>query len=226
MASLTLEPEYLTPTEAAVVSDVAVRDVNRVFDEHILPDDFLLAGERRCLRAEACILINFYFHTADAFTSETRSHVIDLILKRGELERTFKTWLLVEFKTPHHSSKIKHWNIEEKFFTVNFDRFFETTTKRYTSLIEARKAVVEDAEILGGTPVIRGTRVPVYDVAASLDKGISKERILLAYPSLDERAIDLAKIYADAKPLRGRPREPAKPTKRAMIVRSARPVRK
>ena len=32
--------QMLTPTEAAVVSNVEVRDVNRVIDESILPKDF------------------------------------------------------------------------------------------------------------------------------------------------------------------------------------------
>jgi uncharacterized protein (DUF433 family) len=35
-------------------------------------------------------------------------------------------------------------------------------------LDKARALVVEDPEILSGTPVIRNTRIRVYDVAASL----------------------------------------------------------
>ena len=217
MATPNLEPEYLTPAEAAVVSDVHVRDVNRVFDEHILPENFYLVGERRRLRAEACPLIYFYYHTASDFTSEARSHVIDVIIKRGELEKTFRYLVMIEAKRKPRKSfheffkgwKAKDWSIKEKFFTFNFDRCFEETTKRYTALLDARKLVVEDPEILSGTPIIRGTRVPVYDVAASLEKGITKERLRLAYPSLDDRAIELAKIYAEANPPRGRPRDAA-----------------
>jgi uncharacterized protein (DUF433 family) len=39
--------------------------------------------------------------------------------------------------------------------------------------------------LLGGTPVLRGTRIPVHDVAASVAAGASKDRILSAYPALD-----------------------------------------
>jgi uncharacterized protein (DUF433 family) len=49
----------------------------------------------------------------------------------------------------------------------------------------ARNLVVSSPELLGGTPVIRGTRIPVYDVAASAAAGIPTKRILAAYPSLD-----------------------------------------
>jgi uncharacterized protein (DUF433 family) len=66
--------------------------------------------------------------------------------------------------------------------------------------------VHSSSEILGGTPVVRGTRIPVYDVAASAAAGISTERILAAYPGLDAEKIELATIFAQANPPRGRPR--------------------
>jgi uncharacterized protein (DUF433 family) len=66
--------------------------------------------------------------------------------------------------------------------------------------------VVSDPEILSGTPVIRGTRVPVYDVAASVASGIPIDRILSAYPGLQREHVELATIYAEANPQRGRPR--------------------
>ncbi len=56
--------------------------------------------------------------------------------------------------------------------------------------------------MLGGTPVIRGTRVPVYDVAASAAAGIPLDRILAAYPSLDADKVELASVYAEATPTR------------------------
>jgi uncharacterized protein (DUF433 family) len=39
-------------------------------------------------------------------------------------------------------------------------------------LDKARALVVEDPEILSGTPVIRNTRIPVYDTAASVAAGL------------------------------------------------------
>jgi uncharacterized protein (DUF433 family) len=66
--------------------------------------------------------------------------------------------------------------------------------------------VVEDPEILSGTPVIKGTRVPVYDIAAAVDAGTPKERILKSYPSLKDWQVELAPVYAKAVPPRGRPK--------------------
>jgi len=50
----------------------------------------------------------------------------------------------------------------------------------------------------GGTPVIQGTRIPVYDVAASVTAGLPMRRILSAYPGLDEEKVGLAVLYAEA----------------------------
>ena len=61
---------------------------------------------------------------------------------------------------------------------------------------EAARMVVEDEGILGPTPVIRGTRVPVYDVAATLNAGTPMHDILRMYPSLNERQVVLAGVYA------------------------------
>lgn len=44
----------------------------------------------------------------------------------------------------------------------------------------AEDAIVLDPEILGGMSVIRETRVPVYDLAASVKAGIPRNRILAA----------------------------------------------
>jgi uncharacterized protein (DUF433 family) len=61
--------------------------------------------------------------------------------------------------------------------------------------------IISDPEILGGMPVIKGTRVPVYDLAASVRAGIPRDRILAAYPTIKEHHLELAVAYAEANPL-------------------------
>jgi uncharacterized protein (DUF433 family) len=74
-------------------------------------------------------------------------------------------------------------------------------------LEKAREIVVEDPGILGGTPVIKGTRVPVHDVAAQFDAGTPVDEILRCYPSVKERQIELASVYARAFPAPKRPKK-------------------
>jgi len=53
---MALATEMLKTTEAAVVSRVALRDVNRVIDEGILPEGFFTYDDGRHVLAAACTL--------------------------------------------------------------------------------------------------------------------------------------------------------------------------
>ena len=89
-------------------------------------------------------------------------------------------------------------------------------------LEEAREMVVEDPEILSGTPVIQCTRVPVHDVAASFEAGIPIDRILRSYPSLKERQVELASIYARAFPAPKRLKKSFVDTEHVKVVKRRR----
>jgi uncharacterized protein (DUF433 family) len=146
------------------------------------------------VRADACILIAFYFETADWLTAGARLKTI-----RNAASR------------PSSWAQWKHYAVEEAFLTVRFCSLWKNVDDRLRRLIAAEKMVVEDPEILGGTPVIRGTRVPVHRVAAIFDAGTPMERILNAYPSVTAEQVELASIYARAVPQRGRPKRPEFP---------------
>jgi uncharacterized protein (DUF433 family) len=86
--------------------------------------------------------------------------------------------------------------------------------------------VVEDPYILGATPVIRGTRIPVHDVAASVAAGVPRDDIRQAYPDLDDRSIELAAIYAEATPARSAREAIDLPPGARVIIRRRVPRRK
>jgi uncharacterized protein (DUF433 family) len=198
---MTTQIEVLTATETAVVAGVSVRDVNRIIDERILPETFYSTESVRSFRVDACALIAFYFQAADRLTSEERQRTI---LAASNLSLEWKSR--------------KNCLIQDEFLTVNLSSFLKSAHDRLARLSEARDLVVMDEDVLGGTPVIKGTRVPVYDIAASMDAGISMKRILSAYPGLDEKAVELAALYAAANPQRGRRRRSAAPPAGAIIV--------
>ncbi len=83
-----------------------------------------------------------------------------------------------------------------------------------------------DPEILSGTPVICGTRVPVYDVAASVAAGIPVERILSSYPSLKRKQVELRLSLCRGKSTRGRPRQksPLPPNAKVISRRTGYPL--
>ena len=92
-------------------------------------------------------------------------------------------------------------------------------------LREAEQMTVSDPEILHGSPVYRGTRIPVELVADMLNDGASVEEILEGYPALDRNKIELAPLYVRAFPRRGRPsqrlwasKKPARVTRHAAVL--------
>lgn len=208
--------EMLRPTEAAVVARVTIRDVNRAIDERILPEGFFSLDDGRRVAASACTLISFYFDSAKRLTAEEPLFAIREAGSRLHRLRARALASLIE----------EDWTVRDEFLTIDLAPFVKRTQERMDRLAAARELVVTDPDKLGGTPVIRGTRIPVYDVAASVAEGLPTDRILAAYPSLDADTIDLAAIYAEATPARGRPRSSDELPKGAVIVADRRVPRR
>lgn len=70
-----------------------------------------------------------------------------------------------------------------------------------TAKRRAWQQVVTDPMVMGGWPTVRGTRMTVEIIVASLAAGTSRSQLLDAYPDLNARAIDAACAYARRHPL-------------------------
>jgi len=68
-------------------------------------------------------------------------------------------------------------------------------------LTELENRIVVDPKIMGGKPVIKGTRIPVYFILELLSNGWSIDDILREYPHLSREDVLVAIKYA-AKVLR------------------------
>jgi len=183
-------PDNLTAAEAAIAAGVTVSDVNRVIDRKILPGGLYSTNEIRTFRKEACLFIAFYYETAEWLTSTARLKAI-----RDSFVHD-PSWL-----------ELKEYKIEEsRSVWISWSHIWEDVDRRFKELEEARHMVVEDPEILQGTPVIRGTRIPVYDVASLVDSETPIAELSELYPRLNREQFALASIYAKANPQRGRPK--------------------
>jgi uncharacterized protein (DUF433 family) len=58
--------------------------------------------------------------------------------------------------------------------------------------------IVRDPKVCNGQPVIKGTRVPLRTILASLAAGDDKDRILKSFPTLTPEAITAVISYAAA----------------------------
>src|ERR1700677_550293 len=72
-------------------------------------------------------------------------------------------------------------------------------------LERAEGMIVSAPDTMRGTPVYRGTRIPVELIADMLTHGARPEEILEGYPALDREKVELAPLYVQAFPRRGRP---------------------
>jgi len=90
-------------------------------------------------------------------------------------------------------------------------------------LERAEGMIVSDPEIMRGTPVYRGTRIPVDLIADMLSQGATPEEILAGYPALDREKVELAPLYVRAFPRRGRPA--FRPWAKRKPIRATRPGR-
>jgi uncharacterized protein (DUF433 family) len=89
---------------------------------------------------------------------------------------------------------------------MDVGRLLGDTMERAADYAAARdEAIVEDADILGGTPVIRGTRISVYSILGRLDDGDTVDNIIADHPGLTHAVVGAAAIFARSHPLVGRP---------------------
>ena len=72
-----------------------------------------------------------------------------------------------------------------------------------------RQHIVRDPGICGGEPVVKGTRVTVRTVLASLAEGMSIAEIVKDFPTLDETAVRAVIAFAAASAEEDLPVPPA-----------------
>ena len=198
--------ENLTTNEAAIASGVTVAKINRMIDKRILPKKLYRTSQNRTVRKDACLWIAFYFETEEVLTSAARVKAM-----RGALAHN------------HSWAELRQCKFEEsRTVQVLLSSIWDDVDRRLSQLKDAEQMVVEDPEILRGTPVIRGTRIPVHDVASLVNAGTPVQEILEIYPSLTASKIGLASIYAKASPQRGRPRRRSLPKDWAISIMKAR----
>jgi uncharacterized protein (DUF433 family) len=94
------------------------------------------------------------------------------------------------------------------------------TIERAESYARLRDRYVEhNPAVMGGEPVIRGTRVPVRTIASLIEMGETREVMREDYPHIPEEAYTVAVQWTHANPRRGRPARP-------WDTAASRPVRK
>jgi uncharacterized protein (DUF433 family) len=210
----------LNAHEAAYLAGVKEREIHRAIDENLVPADLIrVSSGRRAFTPAASVMIAFYVGHKDKLTGKERRRLIDNVAHRVHTAFLDETISM----NPSNSFRTDVPMEDPDANLTVVQPYIDRVRERFDRLKKARELVHSSPAILNGTPVIRGTRVPVHSVAGTcVDEGA--EGALAAYPNLDEDTIALAKLYADTHPPRGRPKTQSVP-EGATVVRTRRRTR-
>ena len=176
-----------TPAQAAAITGLPLAAVHKAIDSRLIRPRSARAGAsvRRLLSKAQLIYLQLEAEGLRLLPVGTRREIAESIQRSPKAEKlpvANGTALLIEIGTAR--------------------RAVEGQLKQ---LARMEEMVVSDPEIMRGTPVFKGTRIPVDLVADMLAQGATAEEILEGYPTLSKEKIAIAPLYMRAFPRRGRP---------------------
>ena len=220
---------FVTSAEAAYIAGVTDREINRVIDVRIVPEPLLSLTEGRRVARLGAVFISFYFKTEPLFTAQLRRSLLASLAGELHARESWPDLLKLEDKAFRSLSR---WlgDVRPKdapYLHVDVWHFLQEAKVRTEVVDHALDYIEADPEVLNGTPVFKGTRVPIDSVLASLDAGVSLSRLQKSYPFLSDELVESARVYAKVRPRRGRPRRisdahPSWKVKSSKVVRPAR----
>jgi len=176
-----------TPAQAAAVTGLPLAAVHKAIDSRLIRPRATRSGRtvQRLLTKEQLIYLQLEAEGLRLLPVGARREIADSIQRSPKVDLMAignGTVLFVEFKAAR--------------------RKVEGQLKQLAYIEEM---VVSDPEIMRGTPVFKGTRIPVDLVADMLAQGATADEILEGYPTLGKEKIAIAPLYMRAFPRRGRP---------------------
>jgi uncharacterized protein (DUF433 family) len=184
---------FYTPAEAGAISGLRLKAVHNAIDKRIVEPvakarlaavgKSTRAGQR-FLTGEDLIRLRVWRGVGDTLSAERR-HRLFVAIAASPSAKTVKA---------------------DDLLIVDVGEARKQVSRGVRDLEAAEAIVSKDKATLGGEPVFKSTRIPVYGIVAMLDAGATVQELLLGYPKLTERMVDLARIWVAAHPRRGRPR--------------------
>ncbi len=193
----------VSAAEIAYIAGLTDKEVNRLVDENVLPAVLVFRGDGRRFAPLTAPFAIFYFRASEDLTRAARVKVIETLIKRLSERPDFDDFLAL---SEWVLSAGFDWSVTRDTFTVFLARFVEEASQRAAQVSEASRHIIEDPEVLGGTPCFAGTRVPVLNVLAAHHGGVPFRELQAAYPFLTTQLLDDAEVYVKAHPRPGRPR--------------------
>lgn len=182
--------------EAAVATGVSARKINRLIDDAVLPKSVCTkVGTRRALRAFAVPMVSFGASDGAKLSKRMRLEAMRMIEKF-----TKENWPRL-CNEPEHARLLR---FESGCIIISLGEPVSAAMEGLNQLSDALYRIVKEPKVRGGLPVVRGTRISVYEIAdALLSDGL--EIALEDFPVLSREDAEAAALYARAHPRTGRP---------------------
>jgi uncharacterized protein (DUF433 family) len=176
-----------TPSQASSFADLPLKAVHKLIDGHLIRPRRKRVGReiQRFLSPDQLVYLRLEAEGVRLLPLATRREVAQAVANSPEID-------MVRLS-------------EGSAVTIQVKPVRQEIKEQLLRLKKAQDMTACDPEILRGTPVFRGTRIPVELVAEMLADGASVEEILKGYPALDRNKVELATLYVRAFPRRGRP---------------------
>jgi len=184
----------VSPREAAYVSGLSEKTVQQAIDRQEISSTAApeREGQGRGVSYDALLYLSM------------RKRLSGLITGYGA--RLLRDELMRELPRPESG-----YSLELGPLSLSAEPDVREVNQRLTELKEVRAVIVRDPEVLGGEPVVAGTRIGVYFLAELAGQGAEEQELLEDYPSLTPHTLQAALTYARVYPRRGRPRKAAWP---------------
>lgn len=191
-----------TPAEASALTNVPIRTVRRLIDRRLIRPRRLQTGGsvQRLLSWEQLVYLRL----------EAEGLGLLPVAERRKIAKQIEADAGIDVVSVSEGLALL---IQVKAVRKELD-------ERLKKLERAESVIVEDPETMRGTAVYRGTRIPVELIAELVNQGVGVDEILEGYPALDREKIELAPLYVQAFPRRGRPA--ARPWAKRKAVRTTR----
>lgn len=182
-------PDGFSAREVAELANVPVRAVDKAIEEKVLAGIRRVRGRRRMLPLHAVPYAAIVARLPLTLSLATKRDLARALSKRPVARMTAEPVKIAPAVTVDVKTLV--------------GRDLARRAERYSRARDRYIAV--DPDIMGGTPVVRGTRMTVYSVLGRLSGGDSIEDILGDNPHLTREAVETAALYARTHPLVGRP---------------------
>ncbi|WP_299752838.1 DUF433 domain-containing protein [uncultured Tateyamaria sp.] len=188
--------------EAAAVTGVSARKINRLIDDAVLPKSVCIKlGSRRAVRAYAVPMVSFGASDGSKLSKGMRLEAMRMIEKFAK-----NNWPRLRDE-PEHAKVLR---FESGCVILSLGEPVSAAMAGLNRLNDAFHRIIEDQDVRGGVPVVRGTRISVYEVADALAiDGL--ETTLEDFPALSREDVEASALYVTARPRTGRPRASTKP---------------